>query len=81
MKYRNLTLIIAILAVLTFSCKDDKNRLMPSITGKAGEVLVVIDQTIWKNENTGGELRNVLISEHLALPQPEPMFDPLSIHP
>jgi hypothetical protein len=80
-QYRNLTFIIALLAVLTISCKDDKNRLMPSITGKAGEVLVVIDQTIWKNENTGGELRNVLISEHLALPQPEPMFDPLSIHP
>ncbi|MFZ5940597.1 MAG: DUF4837 family protein [Bacteroidota bacterium] len=51
-----------------------KGRILPNVTGGAGEVLVVMDKFNW--ENAAGEaLRNVLMKEVPALPQSEPSFD------
>ncbi|MFH0756884.1 MAG: DUF4837 family protein [Bacteroidota bacterium] len=53
-------------------------KIMPNITGGAGEVLVVMDQFNW--ENTAGELlQDILKEEFTGLPQSEPLFDVIQI--
>ena len=51
---------------------------LSNVTGAAGEVLVVLDNNIWKGE-AGNLLREALEQEYPALPQPEPLFDVIHI--
>lgn len=60
------------------ACKYDSTGLMPNVTGKAGEVVVVMENNFWKNQ-PGAALKNHLASEVSALPQGEPMFDLVNI--
>lgn len=53
-------------------------RIMPSITGGAGEVLVVMDKFNWDN-NAGALLQDILKEELAGLPQSEPLFDVIQI--
>lgn len=53
-------------------------RIKPSITGGAGEVLVVMDKVNWEN-STGEVLLDILKEEYPGLPQSEPLFDVLHI--
>ena len=46
---------------------------MPSISGKAGEVLVVIENADW-NAELGEEVRSVLEDEYPYLPLIEPLY-------
>lgn len=50
------------------------NRVLPNITGGAGEVLVVVDDYIWEGK-VGELLKDILMEEYPALPQSEPLFD------
>jgi hypothetical protein len=53
-------------------------KILPNVTGGAGEVLVVMDQFNW--ENTAGELLQDILKEELpGLPQSEPLFDVIQI--
>ena len=53
-------------------------KIMPNITGAAGEVLVVMDKFNW--ENSAGELlQDILKDEFPGLPQSEPLFDVLQV--
>jgi len=49
-------------------------RILPNITGGAGEVLVVCDKFVWDGE-TGELLKDILKEEFPGLPQSEPLFD------
>jgi hypothetical protein len=53
-------------------------RIMPNITGGAGEVLVVMDKFNWEN-STGELLQDILKEEYPGLPQSEPLFDVIQI--
>jgi hypothetical protein len=55
-----------------------KGRIMPNITGGAGEVLVVMDKPNWEG-STGELLQDILMEEYPGLPQSEPLFDVLHI--
>ena len=55
-----------------------KGRILPNITGTAGEVLVVIDKSNWEG-STGELLQDILMEEYPGLPQSEPLFDVLHI--
>ena len=71
--------IVTIFILLTFSaCTDNKQPLLPKVTGKPGEVLVVIDQFIWESE-VGFFLNNLLTQPFEAIPQEEPIYDPIRI--
>ncbi len=78
MKY-NLVLFTAILFILA-SCDSTvqtgtvNGRVLPNITGGAGEVLVVVDKYIWEGP-TGELLMDILEMEFPGLPQSEPLFD------
>jgi len=69
--------VISILTVfITFaSCKDSKeSKLLPNVTGKSGEVVLVIDPEHW-NSDIGTAFTNTMNKAYPALPQPETMFD------
>jgi Domain of unknown function (DUF4837) len=73
--------------VISFSCNstnqpngssNSPSILLPSISGAAGEVLIVMDNENWKG-NAGNILRETLEQQYPALPQPEPLFDVVHI--
>src|SRR6056297_653096 len=73
-----LKIINRIILLITFaafaSCDDGSTVMHKNITGKAGEVVVVMSNDAWDSE-PGTAVRQTLAQEHLALPQDEPLFD------
>lgn len=66
--------VIAIIIIFS-SCKEkNPSALLTNVTGKSGEVVLVIEPDQWSSE-VGEEFRKKLSQEHPALPQSEPMFD------
>lgn len=72
------------LLMLTLSCDTTQQqgsmagKIMPNITGGAGEVLVVMDKFNW--DNSAGELlKDILMEEIPGLPQSEPLFDVIQV--
>lgn len=72
------------LLLVMFSCSSNSQQggvtggIMPSITGGAGEVLVVMDNFNWAN-SAGSLLQDILKEEIIGLPQSEPLFDVIQI--
>jgi hypothetical protein len=75
-----LKLLVGVLAMVLISCsEEDKSRLLKqNVSGKAGEIIVVIDKSNWETE-PGMELRNVLAVEYPYLPQVEPSYTLINI--
>lgn len=67
-------LIVGLLAILA-SCKENKkNTFLRNVTGKSGEVVLVIDPDHWSS-GVGKEFKKAFTKAYPALPQTEPMFD------
>lgn len=66
-----LTLVLA--AFTIFSCQSGSGRDESTISGKQGDVLVVINKDYWESE-LGELLRSTLKEEYPMLPQPEARF-------
>lgn len=62
-------------AIALTACSEEKKRkiLLPNISGKAGEIIVVIDKGNWEGA-VGNALRDSLAQETPFLPQREPLF-------
>lgn len=76
-------LVLAALAVMTIaSCSEEKRKkaLLPNISGKAGEVVIVIDQGIWEG-SVGTVLRDSLAADCPYLPQREPLYTLVNVAP
>ena len=75
---------VLISLLITTSCDTAKQqggaagKIMPNITGGAGEVLVVMDDFNWDN-SAGEMLKDILMEEVPGLPQSEPLFDVIHI--
>ena len=69
-----LAVVLAAVTALS-SCTEaqKKKALLPNISGKAGEVIVVIDKGNWEGL-VGNTLRDSLAKETPYLPQREPLF-------
>ncbi len=87
MKHQLLTLFLIVFSLS--SCKNFTNSgsagkagnlLLPGISGAAGEVLLVMDNALWK-DSPGYLFREILEQEYPALPQPEPLFDLVHVNP
>ena len=74
-----LTAIMAILVLASCSHKASK-KLLPSVSGKAGEVIVVMDKTPWEG-NLGGEVRELLACDCPYLAQKEPLYNLVNVTP
>ncbi|MGM9747328.1 MAG: DUF4837 family protein [Candidatus Cryptobacteroides sp.] len=79
--FATLALMAAILLSFT-SCKDGsaKKALLPNISGKAGEVIVVINKGDWEGA-TGNTVRDILAADCPFLPQREPLYTLVNVAP
>ena len=75
---RFLLIIIAIAAIS--ACKNDKTALLPNVSGKAGEIIVVIDKEDWEG-SLGGSVRELLASDCPYLAQQEPLYSLVNVTP
>ena len=76
-------LILAITAVILLtSCSEAKRKkaLLPNISGKAGEVIIVIDKAAWEGV-VGSTLRDTLAADCPFLPQREPLYTLVNVAP
>ena len=67
-------LILSVFLSGLFSCSNDSTGMYRNITGKAGELVVVISEQSG-NGAPGKVLRETLAQPQVALPQDEPVFD------
>ncbi len=80
-------LILKIAAAATIlmtvvSCNPSKHKkaLLPVISGKAGEVIVVLGKDNWEG-NLGNAFRDLLTAECPYLPQKEPLYNLINVPP
>lgn len=76
----NKNLIILLTAFSLSACIGKDKALKPNINGRAGEVLIVIDESL-KKDSAGIYLSGVFNQSYLGLPQDEPVFDILTTPP
>jgi hypothetical protein len=63
------------------SCGDSSlTRTLPNVTGTTGEVLVVMDKSLW-NGSPGAAVREQVAPFLIGLPQPEPAFSIMPVNP
>jgi len=80
MKYMKLVALVAA-AIALAGCKGNNGRnLLPNVSGKAGEVLVVIEREQWVG-NLGTSIREVLADDTPYLAQREPLFNVSNVPP
>ncbi|MDD2583945.1 MAG: DUF4837 family protein [Bacteroidales bacterium] len=75
--FKLLLIIIAIASIESCKCTGGP-QLMPNVSGKAGEVVIVISKSEWEAE-VGAKLRSILAIDQPHLPQKEPMFTLVNI--
>jgi hypothetical protein len=81
---KNVIIVISLLFFLPFiSCDKGtrgKKTLLPNVTGAAGEVIVVLNKSVWE-ESIGNAYNEILRQEFPMIPQSEPIFDVVMIPP
>jgi hypothetical protein len=75
-----LALAMALIAMVSCSESKRKQALLPNISGKAGEVIVVIDKGLWEGA-VGTTLRDTLACECPFLHQREPLYTLVNVAP
>ncbi|HKK81526.1 MAG TPA: DUF4837 family protein, partial [Prolixibacteraceae bacterium] len=79
MKPKINVLIILILIMIMGACDNrSQTSMKKNVTGKAGELVVVIKPTAWDNA-PGKLVQDILGQPQLSLPQGEPIFDLINI--
>ncbi len=79
MKTRNLLLLL-VSAVLMLPACNDTRTLLPTVSGKAGEIIVVMEKSEWEN-TLGADVREVLASDCPWLAQKEPLYSLVNVVP
>ena len=74
---KRLTILAALATMIFAGCNNVREKMLPQISGQAGEVVIVIEDQIWKS--TTDTIINILKADVPALPQSEPMFDVVRI--
>ena len=73
------TILAAFAVLLTLSgCKP--GNLLPSVSGKAGEIIVVMEKPDWE-DSLGGEVRELLAHDCPWLAQKEPLYTLVNVVP
>ncbi len=75
-----LAVTAAVLALASCNQKKVQKALLPNISGKAGEVIIVIDKGAWEG-SVGITLRDTLAADHPFLPQAEPLYTLVNVAP
>lgn len=69
---RAVALFGAVMMMVSCGGRSDK-PLLPNVSGKAGEVIAVMDRSDWDG-NLGSATRDLLAADYPFLPQREPLF-------
>ena len=77
---RFLSFLILFFTVISCTNQQKRTPFLPNVTGKSGEVVLVINAESW-NGDIGEEFRKSLLKGVEAMPQAEPMFDLINITP
>lgn len=80
MKIKSTLLILMLSAIWIFSSCGDGTVLMKSVTGKPGELVIVIAKDYWEGK-VGDTLAHYLQQPQLGLPQTEPIMNLTDIPP
>lgn len=75
-----LALAVTMLAIISCNETSRKKALLPNISGKAGEVIVVINKGDWEGA-VGTTLRDTLAKDCPFLPQKEPLYTLVDVIP
>ncbi len=75
-----LAAVAAVLALASCNSKKTQKALLPNISGKAGEVIIVIDKNSWEGA-IGNTLRDTLAADCPYLPQAEPLYSLVNVAP
>ena len=75
-----ITALVAMVASLAGCKSSGKGPLLPNVSGKAGEIVVVIDKDNWEGE-IGNALRGILADDCPYLAQREPLFNLANVPP
>ncbi|MDX8337572.1 DUF4837 family protein [Draconibacterium sp. IB214405] len=78
MRRINHLIILLLLASVFAGCGDDATQMYTNITGKAGEMVVVISDDSWEGA-PGTLIKETLAQPHVGLPQEEPLFDLIDV--
>ena len=71
-------LLLVIVPFSFFSCDEINVRVLPSSTGKAGDLLIVMD-SVYYNHSAGDAVKQTFSQEQDGLPQPEPLFNLIQV--
>jgi len=72
------TVLFAIVILSLAACDMINEKVVPGITGKPGDLLIVADSSFYNNK-TGRALEEVFAKEQVGLTQPEPRFSIIHI--
>jgi hypothetical protein len=78
MKTFKISILLLVLTSIFISCDDLNERVLPAISGKSGDLLVVADSNYWNNE-TGKAIQEIFSKEQEGLPQREALFNIIKI--
>ena len=79
MKTRHLIFVLLSAVLLLPGCKSTKT-LLPSVSGKAGEIIVVMEKSDWE-DTLGGDVRDLLACDCPWLAQKEPLYNLVNVVP
>ena len=79
MKTRHLLLLLCTAALALSACKNT-GPLLPSVSGKAGEVIVVMEKHDWE-DTLGSDVRELLACDCPWLAQKEPLYSLVNVIP
>ncbi len=74
MRSTNIIYSLLLLLLILHSCDADRKPLLPNVSGKSGEIMVVMNEPLWNSE-VGTVIFDSLTKTMPATPQPEPIFD------
>ena len=82
MKRLSFTLLLAaaVLMAAFSGCKESTRSLLPSVSGKAGEILVIMEKTYWEDA-LGNDVRELLAHDCPWLAQQEPLYTLVNVLP
>jgi len=71
-------LFLSAIVISITSCDEINERVLPTISGKSGDLLVVVDSNYW-NYKTGAAIQTIFSTEQVGLPQREAKFNLIKI--
>ena len=73
-------LLFAAVLLAAVSCKNGTKTLLPNVSGKAGEIIVIMDKNNWDGD-LGTAVRDVLAGDCPYLAQKEPLYNLANVSP